>query len=317
MRILNHKQIDELVNWKSLIKTIEQAYQTQLSGCFNMPKRMHVHQSENTLLLMPCFAENRFATKLVSVFPNNTKYHKPAIYGQVVLNDGRTGEVKALISGGKLTAIRTGAVGACAMRKLCPDAQTLGVVGAGVQGEYQAIAAAHVLDIKKVFVFDLNPESVQKFKTEVLTHAPQLEIIQSENIDQLTLNSDIIVTATTSSAPVLPNDKRLLKDKTFIAIGSFKPNMQELPDTLFQLIDRYYIDTIHAQHESGDVVQPLVNHLINFNQLTPFANIINSKKKYNGTQLFKSVGMALFDIYIANWLYDKAVQKSIGTEVEF
>ncbi|MCL3780086.1 ornithine cyclodeaminase family protein [Prolixibacteraceae bacterium JC049] len=316
MRILNHKHIDELVDWEALILTIEKAYQTQLSGCFNMPQRMHIHQNDNTLLLMPCFTENRFATKLVSVFPNNVKNNQPAIYGQVILNDGETGEAKALLNGGKLTAIRTGAVGACAMQKLDPNATTLGVVGAGAQGQYQAIAAAHILPLKTVFIFDLNPESVKQFKETVSEKAPQLEIVAVQSTTELVKQSEIVVTATTSPTPVLPDNQQLLKGKTFIGIGSFKPNMQEFPEALFHLIDECYIDTIHAQHETGDIIQPLVNRWIDQSQLVPFAQLLQKERAPQKTQLFKSVGMALFDIYVANWLYDQALKIDIGTEIE-
>jgi len=120
MLILNESDIIQAVDFNELLKSVEEAFLIQEAGNFNMPNRMHVEQDGNVLLLMPCFTDDLFSTKLVSIFPENINHGKPVIYGSVILNDGKTGEPLALLNGSKLTALRTGAVGALGLLYTTP-----------------------------------------------------------------------------------------------------------------------------------------------------------------------------------------------------
>jgi ornithine cyclodeaminase len=130
-----------------------------------------------------------------------------------------------------------------------------------------------------------------------------------------------VITATTSNQPVLPDQSDLLKGKCFITIGSYKPDMRELPDALFPLCDQVFMDTEFAAEESGDLAIPLQKKLIQKEQIFTLGKRLKAdpriKKSNSETNLFKSVGMALFDVVVAHMLYEKAKQKELGTEVVF
>jgi ornithine cyclodeaminase len=95
--------------------------------------------------------------------------------------------------------------------------------------------------------------------------------------------------------------------------------MREFPDSLFSLLDEVVIDTNLASKESGDLRIPLMNKLINKNQLYRLGQLISGEKEIDPkkTTLFKSVGMALFDLLAAETIYKKAKEKGLGTEVDF
>jgi ornithine cyclodeaminase len=146
---------------------------------------------------------------------------------------------------------------------------------------------------------------------------PSVTISPVNSSNELLRKSEIIVCATSSNHAVLPDDADLLKGKHFIGIGSYKPNMREFPDSLFSLIDNAWVDTPFAAKESGDLATPLANHLIQEKQVKTISNLVaNNKYDNSKTTFFKSVGMALFDVLVAEHMYKKAIKKNIGTQLE-
>ena len=320
MLILNESDIIKAVDFNELLKSVEEAFLIQETGNFNMPDRMHIDHAGNVLLLMPCFAYDFFSTKLVSVFPENKNLGKPAIYGSVILNDGKTGEPLAMLNGSKLTALRTGAVGAMGLLYTTPkNIKTLGLVGAGIQGFHQVMFGCAVREIENVFIYDPFNQDLEEFIKDLKKYLPDVEITNCTSSTKLINNSEAIITATTSMKPVLPDDTELLKGKHIIGIGSYKPEMQELPDSLFQGLDTIFVDTNFAKTESGDLSIRIENGLVKADQIFTLGKLINKKVQINEQQttLFKSVGMALFDLTIAKKIYKNAIEKGIGTDIEF
>ena len=320
MLILNESDIIKAVDFNELLKSVEEAFLIQETGNFNMPDRTHIDHEGNVLLLMPCFTKDYFSTKLVSVFLENKNLGKPAIYGSVILNDGKTGEPLALLNGSKLTALRTGAVGAMGLLYTTPkNIKTLGLVGAGIQGFHQVMFGCAVREIENVFIYDPFNQNLEKFFKDLQKYLPDIEITNCTSSTELTNNSQAIITATTSIKPVLPDDRELLKGKHIIGIGSYKPEMQELPDSLFKSLDQIFVDTEHAKIESGDLSIRIENGMVKKDQIHTLGQLINKEVNFdeNQTTLFKSVGMALFDLMVAKKIYLNAIEKGIGIEVEF
>ena len=319
MLILNKKAIEKAVHSKGMIQAVAEALKMYESGKFLMPDRMHVNTNDNTLLLMPAFAKKYFATKLVSVFPDNVKKNEPVIFGTMVLNDAETGKPLALIDGSSLTAHRTGAVGALAAKTLAnPDMRILGIVGAGVQSFHQALYICQTIDIDELYIFDIYPEKARKWVLELRKKVQLLRINIAESTNELCEKSDITVTATTSNSPVIPEKTGLYKNKLVLAFGSYKTDMKELANTVFEN-SQIFTDTDFAKVESGDLVQPLKSGLIDENQIQSLAKIISNKIQpdYNKTIIFKSVGMALFDLTVSSYIYDEAIDKELGADVDF
>ena len=286
-----------------------------------MPDRVHVDYKNKTILYMPCFLENIFGTKFLTVFPENRKKSRPVIDGLMLLNDYDTGETISILDGKTLTALRTGAVGGTGIRHITPkDVKTVGLVGAGVQGFNQLRFACEARDIEKIIVFDLFKEKLPDFIQKVKEQISGVEVVSVENTEELLKESDIVITTTTSNEPVFSNKKELFKGKHFIGIGSYKPNMREYPDALISVLNKVYIDTEFAKEETGDLSNPLERGLLKDNQIETFGKYLlyekNKEEIIKGTTWFKSVGMALFDIVVAQLIYNKAKEKGIGQEIE-
>jgi ornithine cyclodeaminase len=285
---------------------MEEALVAINDGSVFVPERTHIDFGKDALLLMPSFGEKYFATKLVSFFPLNRFINKPSIYGTVILNDRKSGEPLVVIDGSKLTAMRTAAVAGVGIRFLSPEnATSLGIIGTGVQGFHQALFACSQRNISKLYLFDNRKELAVKLSSELGKIYPKIKISVVSDTKELCSKSEIIITATNSFTPVLPSDVSLLEGKTIIAIGSYKPDMRELPDELFGLLDYVFIDTEHGLNESGDLIDPFLQQLVTSDRFCNLNNLLSGNvKPQKPTRLFKTVGLAAFDLYAAILVYE-------------
>jgi len=131
--------------------------------------------------------------------------------------------------------------------------------------------------------------------------------------------SDVLITATTSMEPVIPGEADLISGKTFVGIGSFKPEMREFPDELYHLADQVFIDSRQATEESGDLVYALARGYFGRENIHTMGSLIKgtSTLSKNPTRFFKTVGMALFDLLAAEMIYQTAIEHKAGVEVDF
>lgn len=312
---LNEHDMHEAVSMENMIDAVDEAYHIHHTKNYNMPTRVQVKDDDNTLVVMPCIGDDAFGSKLVTTFPGNK--NAPMIHGLFILNSAKTGKVQALMDGAFLTGIRTGAIGGSAIRHLAPhNASALAIIGTGVQGFHQTIAACCVRPITDIYLYNRTPEKRIALQAKLASHlGTDVTIHLCDSAAEASQKADIIVTATTSFQPVLPDDKSLLKGKLLIGIGSFQPAMREFPEAAYSLADQILVDSNDAILESGDLIQPLENQWITKNNIQTMSSFLtqnNTTTKTDNTILFKSTGMALFDIVAANHIFQKAIEKGIG-----
>lgn len=318
MLILKGELLKSIIPPSEVIEAVENAMVLYEGEDFIMPARMHAEHEGNVLLLMPSFVKSAFGTKLITVFPGNLSKNQAAIQGVMLLNDPVSGTPVAMMDASVLTQLRTGAVSAVGIRYLADqDARSLGIIGAGSQAFYQAIMASQVRSFERIYILDLDKNRAKKLVSE-LAPALDAEIILSSSNEELVYASDVIITATTSQHPVLPPDRDLLVGKTIIGIGSFKPNMREIPEELFHLVDRVYVDSRQARQESGDLIYPVKAGLIGEEKIFTLGKLINQSisPSPQATSFFKSVGMALFDLLVGERIFELAKSKGMGLKID-
>ena len=317
MIYLTEADILEAATMEEILDAIEASLCIYEKKEFHMPQRLHVDREDNVLLLMPCFTKDYFGTKVITLFPDNPAKNIPVLNGIMVLNDAQTGLPLALLNGPALTAVRTAAVGVVSIRHLAPDdAHAVGIIGAGVQGFYQARAACSVRHITDVFIYDIYPEKASSLKDKLLTTIPDVNFHQTARVEDLLEQSNVVITATSSMKPVLPDEEELLKGRHFVGIGSYKPDVREFPRALYSLLKTVYIDTEHALDESGDIIVPLRNGWLRRDQIMTLGRfLMDNESKRQETTLFKSVGMALFDVCASTLIYEKAKAKGLGQQI--
>ncbi|MEF9942408.1 MAG: ornithine cyclodeaminase family protein [Lachnospiraceae bacterium] len=322
MLFLNKSDIEKSVDLNGMMDQIEEAYRIFASGEYYMPPRPTVVHKDKTLLYMPCFVNDSFGTKILTVFPENSKLGLPAIDGLMLMNDYETGKPVAMLDGQTVTAYRTGAVGGVGIRHLSrKDCHTVGIVGAGVQGFYQALYACVAREIHTVYVFNHSDRDLTAYlkNLEEAIGNSHTKVIQCKSIEELVKQSEIICTATPAETPVLPNDKALLRGKCIIAIGSYKPTMREIPDAIWDLVDHVYTELEFACEESGDLSQPLEEKRLKMEQVrymdAYLSSGVDEDEITKQTTYFKSVGMGLFDLCIAKKIMTDAKEQGIGQQI--
>ncbi len=318
MLYLSSNDIEKVINHEEVVEIIESAMLLYETGNFTQPDRITVNRKDKeTYLYMPCFTDEVKGTKILTLYAENAQKGIPTIQGVMLLNDVQTGKINCIMEGSTLTAYRTGAVGSCGIRHTTPkNVTTLGIVGTGIQGYYQCMYACKIRNIKQITVFDIFKDKAEEFKKRLENALPNVSIRVADSTEELLSNSEVIVTVTTSPKPVLPNDADLLRGKHFIGIGSYKPTMQEYPQALFEIVDDIFIDVEFAKEETGDLINPLREGWIKENQIHTLGEYLDKEINVDGTTFYKSVGMALFDITVADYIYNKAKKLGIGIELE-
>jgi ornithine cyclodeaminase/alanine dehydrogenase-like protein (mu-crystallin family) len=318
MLVLSGDDLMKLFRPAELIEAVESAARAQDENQVIVPTRLRVDWSGNSLLTMPAVASKASAVKIVSVIPSNAARGLPVINGLVVLNDGETGVPLAAMNASVLTALRTGAVGALGVKYQTPqDIPSVGIIGCGVQGAWQAIFACALRPIRTVLVTSRSAARFEAFCATVGRHAPGARVAWCENARELLEQTNLIITATTTNEPVLPDDARLLRGKHFISVGSYKPDMQELPDSVYRLAGELAVDTPDARHEAGDVINPLQRGIIESSDIFPIGECVRGVRTIDtaATTAYKTVGTAIYDLFAAERLYRAARAQRIGQEI--
>jgi len=311
------------------IDAMKKAYASLSNGTAVVPlrTRLPIPDSEALSLFMPAFvnsqAGNALAIKVVSLFPSNPARGLAFIQAAVLVLDPETGRALALLEGSSLTAIRTGAAGGAAIDLLArPDSEVVAVFGAGAQGRTQLEAACTARKISTAFICDPDPNKANSFAAEMKGKGSITNDIRvASNAKEAVENADVICTATTSRKPVF--DDADLKAGTHIsAVGSYTPDMQEVPVETLQRA-RIFVDSRAASlEEAGDLIQPLRAGI--FHEAHIYGELgelvlgkISGRQSQEEITYFKSVGIAVQDAMAAQVALNNAHKMNIGTEVDF
>lgn len=277
---------------------------------------------KNTALIMPSVAEGLEALglKVVTVVPENKKIGKKTINGIVMLSDFQTGEPLALLEGSYLTMIRTGALSGVATKYLARhNAKNLCIIGTGEQAKGIAEAVFAVRDIEKVILYNRTEEKAYAFAQYIQEKFNKPAYVYT-NPNEAISEADIIVTTTNASTPVF--SEKLQKGVHINAVGSFRPSMQELPSHAIANANKVVVESKEAAlEETGDLQVPIKEGLFEASDIhAELGQIISGEKagRENDEEItvFKSVGLAVVDIIVAKYLYEKAMENGMGTMIQ-
>jgi ornithine cyclodeaminase/alanine dehydrogenase-like protein (mu-crystallin family) len=191
-----------------------------LDGHADLPPKIGVHPRPEASFghAMPALlrgdgpdtATDLLGIKWVTGFPTNRDTGRPAIGATLLLNDATTGELRAILDAGAITARRTAAVSGVALRHWAPEGLgkplSVAIIGAGVQGHSHLAMLAVVLPGCRVVIHDLDDQRAQ----DLLAAARRLGVFQE------------MVTRTSAAAAARDAD-------VVITLVSFGPQRQQLP----------------------------------------------------------------------------------------
>ncbi|MCO5400852.1 delta(1)-pyrroline-2-carboxylate reductase family protein [Ralstonia soli] len=305
--------------YAALADAIAQVLRDARAGRAQAPARLVMPVAgPGSLLLMPASNANIAITKMITVHPHNPAQGLPAIHGEVVVMDARTGERRLMLDGPTVTAHRTAAVSLLAARLLAPEpAGDLLLIGAGAQARAHLEAFRFGLGTRRVTIIARTAASAEGLAAHA--RALGMDATPVAGADAAGVASaartalprtSLVITATPSAQPVLPDlaepdhaSGYAWGAHHFIAaVGAFRPDMAELPPRLCvhaAAVDKLYADTlVDLEVEAGDLLQAGVP----WSRVRPLQQCIDmppdtrAKSAPVSPVVFKSVGSALWDL---------------------
>ena len=329
MLLLTAEDVRKALPMDEAIEAMKTAYASLSNHSAVVPlrTRISIPNREALSLFMPAFVNSQegdaLAVKVVSLFPTNLARGLAYIQAAVLVFDPETGRVIALLEGSSLTAIRTGAAGGAAIDLLArKDSRVAAIFGAGAQARTQLEAACTARPIETVFIYARNTENAHAFATEMKSKGLVFKDIRvAQSPKEAIEHTDIVCTATTSAKPVF-DDKDIKAGTHISAVGSYTPEMQEVPAETLQRA-KIFVDSRSASlEEAGDLIQPIRAGLFDETHIcAELGEVILGELPGRQTPeeitYFKSVGIAVQDAMAARVALTNARKMNIGTEVDF
>jgi ornithine cyclodeaminase len=326
--LINKEDIKKVFSMKDAIEADKKAFELYSCGKTNVPLRTNINipKAGGQCLFMPAYVDgiNSVGVKIISVFPGNVKKGKPTVPATMVLLDGTTGEVCAIINGTYLTQMRTGAAAGAATDILArKDAKIGALFGTGGQAGAQLEAMLAVRNLECVRVFDIDPDRASAFVSTMREQLAEYnaEIVAESSPDRTIDDADIITTVTTSRRPVF--DGRLVKEGAHInGVGAYTPDMQEIDEYIIKKADKVFVESKDAAlSEAGDLIIPINKGIIGKDRINGelgevILGRVAGRESDEHITIFKTVGIAVQDVVTAEAIYRRAVAAGVGTDIE-
>lgn len=328
--VLKESDISSIITMSDIISADKEALSIYSNQQSNIPLRTNIDVPEfnGQCLFMNGYAApaKALGVKIVSVYPDNINKNLTSVPATMVLVNAETGIVNALIDGTYLTRLRTGAISGLATEILSrKDSKIFALFGTGGQAITQLEAVLTVRKIELVKVYDLFYDRAQDFAKRMNELYSKkfngVKIIAVKNSDEAVEDADIITTVTTSKKPVF-NAEKVKKNAHINGVGSYTPDMCEIPEEILVKANKIYVDTKDgAINESGDLIQPIKKGLIKVEKINgELGEVINGKIKgrENDEEMtfFETTGSAVLDLVAAQKIYELAKKNNIGQVID-
>ena len=303
------------VTMAEVIQALEVAFREKGEGRVEMPPKPGIHPGggDNFIHAMPAYipALQSAGVKWVSGFPENHKRGLPYITGLLIYNDVETGMPLAVMDCIWITAMRTGAATAVAAKYLArPESSVVGVLGCGVQGRTNLEALNELFPLERVMAYDLEAKAARCYVEEMGARFG-LEVAVAESPREAISGCDLIVTA----GPILKVPHATIQagwmdEGAFASLVDFDSYWQP---AAMKEADKFCTDDRAQLHyyESAGYFQeiPLVH--------ADLGELVTGQQPGRETPqertMAANLGLALDDMAVAPLLYQKAIERKMGT----
>src|SRR5258705_6557176 len=262
-----------------------------------------------------------FGLKAICIFPGNPAKGLDSHQGAVLLFSAETGELLAMMNASAITAIRTAAVSAVATDLLArTDACKLAIIGSGVQARSHLTALSQVRSLTRCSIVSRRLEHAQKFAEEMRPDF-LFELEPVETVEEVLEGADLIVTATTAVDPIVRREW-ISAGAHLNLVGSSTPNAREVDSETMAAASLFVDRRESTINEAGDYLLAVRDGFIGPDHIRAEIGEVLKGDKPGRTSpeeitLFKSLGLAIEDLFAAEYLYEKAGEKQVGSWVEF
>jgi ornithine cyclodeaminase len=323
IRILSHDDVHRCLSPSACVDAMQQALSALARGESSFPLRsiFRPQGSPGFLGLMPGHRGGEqplYALKAVCIFPENPVRHGiDAHQGGVLLFDGETGELTAVVDGAALTSIRTAAVTAVATRALArPESSDLAVLGAGSQARAHIAALADTLSLERVRVVSRTFAHAQLLAAELSPGYP-FPIEAVELVGDAVRGADVIVTVSNAREPILEAEQ-LEPGMHVNLVGSSIASTREITGEGLARMSLFVDRRESTVNEAGDYLMALREGAIDEGHIRAevgevLEGLAPGRTSPDEITCFKSLGIAIEDLAAAELAIATAESQGIGT----
>ena len=313
---LNEEVVRQLLTMPLTIEAVEESHkELSLARAIDIP-RQRTRLPQTALHILQGALPGRDAIGYKAYTSNRS-----GIRFLVHVFSAASGALRVVMEADYLGMMRTGAASGVATRWLArPDAEVLGVFGAGWQAEGNIEAIAAVRKLRKVKVFARNTERLAAFCAK-MSDRLQIDVVPGASPEDTVRGSDIVSTITTASSPLF--DAAWLSPGTHInAAGSNSLIRREVGEDVLKVSRPIVVDSVEtALKEAGDLLPVMEKGRLSERELVELGDIIlgrhPGRPKPEDITLFESQGMAIQDISVAVRLEALARENGLGVELPY
>ena len=314
--ILTRADICRLMSPADWLYAVETGFRAAAEGWAQAPPPMSLEGSGGSFHAKGATMDldRRYAAlKLNGNFPGNPRSNGlPTIQGALLLCDGGTGSLLAVMDSIEVTLRRTAAATALAAQHLArPDSASILICGCGEQGAAQLAALRAVLPLKQAVAWDREFARAKAFADRFGSAGFAVDAIRELPAGEQ--SCDIIVTATTARSPFL--EPTHVGNGTFIAaVGADSPDKSELHPELMR--GACVVADVLAQCAAmGDLRHAIAAGAIQLADVHgELAELVTGARpgRISAEQvtIFDSTGTALQDVAAAAVIYEKAASQA-------
>jgi ornithine cyclodeaminase/alanine dehydrogenase-like protein (mu-crystallin family) len=317
--VLSDEEVREVLDMESCIRAMEDVLAALERGELTMPLRFVVRSGGEQLMgLMPAHRGGDaplFSLKEIVIAPGNSARGLDPHQGAVLLHDGRTGILQAVVNASAITEIRTAAVSAVATKLLAPPgARTVAILGSGVQGRSHAVAMRSVIEDAELRIWSRTPAHAEALALE--SHA-----IVCQTVEEALDGADVICTCTSSRNPIVR--RAWLPSGAHVnAVGSSIPSARELDADVVAEASLFVDRRESTLNESGDYLSAVEEKGIGPDHIVAELGELlverhPGRRDDGELTVFKSLGVAVEDLAAAALCVARARERGVGTEVAF
>ena len=325
--LITQEQVKSLLDMPSAIRIVEEVYRSHGRTKVLMPPKITLDLGEGRpwppykgyMNAMPAYLGDADVAgiKWAGGFQENWKTGLPFITAMILLINPKNGVFIAIMDGAHITGLRTGAASAvCAKVLARKDSSVLGIIGAGLQGRMHLRALNHLFKLKEVRVTDIQEGAAENYSREMKAETG-LNVLPKKSYQEVVEGADIVCTLTTADEPMVRKEW-LKKGSLVISAGSY----QELDPKVVLSADKIVVDSWAQTSHRGELARLVqAGKLGEKNIHAEIGEILAGNKKGREREdeniLAIPIGLGSLDIGCAFDVYQKAVEKKIGTPFSF
>jgi len=315
--VLDRAAIRAACSMSDAIDAVAAGFAALSSGRVQAPLRtvLPLSSKDSQMLVMPASSPDVpvASVKVVSVANANRDLGLATIQAAVLLVDARTGAPRALLDGATLTALRTGAAGGLAARRLAPKrSEVAALYGAGAQAVTQLEGLLSEREVREVRVVAPTRAHVDAFIASFAA-TTSVTLVAAER--DAAAGAQVVICATSSPKPVF-DAKDLATGAHLTGVGSYRPDACEFDPSLLAGARVVVDHRPAALAESGEVISAIRGGYVREGDLLEIGEERACRQNGDGRTVFKSVGNAVQDLTVGNRVLEGATERGLGTWVE-